>query len=435
MVMEDPELLSLEPDSVATGNIRFQIRSGNDFIYSHRCNISLTPAFSFRTFGRAGIEKSVTGFSFHTRTNNISLSTGPVLVSHARGWIVGKATPRRSLYPGNMQLKPSTAIRKGPYTYSPFSGYAFIGLGNTSATLFLSERGVGFSLEIHRPDRAIALYQSPDQWQEAMIQICREAFLVETNISYQCNFKQWGHASGALTIKRKSSGIIFLAYTTSDRFNPLYGKNPWFGGDKSGCSGAGWGLSVRAKSGYTLKTTTIQQNRRDGYDRKTELYLSAIIGSMKSETLIRLCSEHTIREISAPPSLLTYIKSHMFTLKQSFFLPVTSWMEVQNIFLLATDFRHTVSAGLFHLTLKDNRATLKIQVSQIMGGEAELWYTRLYCGKQLIIQKAGKESFTALDITTFFPMKSVEIGIGFSTSRGDNRGVLQLQIALDSMNR
>jgi hypothetical protein len=70
-----------------------------------------------------------------------------------------------------------------------------------------------------------------------------------------------------------------------------------------------------------------------------------------------------------------------------------------------------------------------------MGGSSDMWYTRLYCGKQPVIQKAGKENLSALDITYFYPVQTVKTGLGFSISRKDIRGVLQLQIALDSMNR
>ncbi|MGC9512205.1 MAG: hypothetical protein ACP5D8_01050 [Fidelibacterota bacterium] len=432
---EDPEFLQLNLDSVATGNIRFQIRTGSDYPYSHRANITLTPAFSFRTCGQAGFEKSRNTSSIHFKANKISLGAGPVLISHARGWIVGKATARRSLYPGNTELKQSIALRKGPYTHSPYSGYASVNLQKLSATFFLSEKGWGASLEIRYPNHTMALYHSPDQWQESMIQICGKHFLAQSNISYHWYDKQWGHACGNLTIKGKRTRVIFLAYTTSTGFNPHYGKHPWFGGDEGGCTGFGWGLSISSRAGHLLKTSLLQQIRTDGYDRKTELYLSSHIGNMKSETLLRLISEQTIGESSTFPALLTYIKNHLFTFKQAFILPITSRVELQNIWLVSTDFHQPASAGIVLITLKHHKTTLKIQFSQIMGGSSDMWYTRLYCGKQPVIQKAGKENLSTLDITCYHPVHTVRTGFGFSISREDIRAVVQLQIALDSMNR
>jgi hypothetical protein len=70
-----------------------------------------------------------------------------------------------------------------------------------------------------------------------------------------------------------------------------------------------------------------------------------------------------------------------------------------------------------------------------MGGSSDMWYTRLYCGKQPVIQKAGKENLSTLDITCYHPVHTVRTGFGFSISREDIRAVVQLQIALDSMNR
>lgn len=432
---EDPEFLQLNLDSVATGSLRFQIRTGSDYPYSHRANITLTPTASFRIYGQAGFEKSRNACSIHFKTKKISLGAGPVLISHAQGWLVGKATARRSLFPGNTKLKQSTALRKGPYTYSPFSGYASVNLQKLSASLFLSEEGFGASFEVRYPNHTMALYQSPDQWQESMIQICGKHFLAQSNISYHWHNKRWGHASGNLTIKGKRTRVIFLAYTTSNSFNPLYGKNPWFGGDEGGCTGVGWGLSISFRDGHSLKTSLIQQNRADGYDRKTQLYFSSHIGNMKSETLVHLITEDIIGESATPPALLTCIKNHLFTFKQAFYLPVAPWVNVQNIWLISTDFHHPASVGIFLVTLKHNEATLKIQFSQIMGGSSDVWYTRLYCGNQPVIQKAGKENLSALDITFFYPVQTVKTGLGFSISRKDIRGVLQLQIALDSMNR
>lgn len=432
---EDSEFLQLTLDSVATGSIRFQIRTGSDYPYSHRANITLTPSFSFRTFGQAGFEKGQNACSMHFKTKKISLGGGPVLISHARGWIVGKATARRSLYPGNTELKQSIALRKGPYTYSPFSGYASLDLQKLSATLILSEEGFGASLEVRYPNYAVALYQSPDQWQESMVQVCGERFLAQSNISYRWHNKEWGHACGNLTIKGNRTRFIFLAYTTSNCFNPLYGKHPWFGGNKAGCTGAGWGLSISLRKGHSLKTSLIQQTRGDGYDRKTELYLSSHFGNMKSETLMYLISEHTICESSTIPAYLTCIKNHHFTFKQAFYLSITPWVELQNVWLISTDFHQPASAGIFLVSLKHNEATLKIQFSQIMGGSSDLWYTRLYCGSQPVIQKAGKENLSTLDITYVYPVQSVRTSLGFSMSREDIRGVVQLQIALDSTNR
>ncbi|MDD5582024.1 MAG: hypothetical protein PHS99_02275 [Candidatus Marinimicrobia bacterium] len=432
---EDPEFLQSILDSVASGNIRFQLRTESDYPYSHRLNISPWPFLTLNTYGKAGREKEEYGSSLHFHSDNFSLSIGTVLVSHAQGWIVGKATSRTTLYPGNLRFKQPVSHRKGPYTSSSFSGFGSLSYDKYSLSFFSSDYGMGGSLGLSFPKRKFQFYHSPDQWEEVLIQIQGSHFLLKTNASYHINKRHYGHLSNDLTILYSGGGIIFLSYITADDFSPALGKNPWFGGDIAGCRGLGWGFKVKGPLKSTVQASFLQQTQKDSYHQKIEALLFFKIGNMVSESLVQLTTEQTLKEESQSPYLFTNTNNRIITIKQSFLLPLTSFWDIQSAWLVATNGKIPSSTGFILLTFQQKPFHVKLQLSHVIGGTTDLWYTRLYCGQQVVIQKARNKHLTALDITVLYSKNTWSIGGGFSVSPDEKRSILQLQIALNSANR
>lgn len=431
---DDPDWYRLLLDSVSTGTARLQYRSGSEMPFSQRLNLGITSRLTIRAYQQAGPEKSRETGNFTLNFPFFSVTSGPVLISHAFGFITGRATPRQKPYPGMSRLKSMQNLRTTPCLSSPFSGFAKVSIRNTTFSAYSSREGPGFSATYTASQWSVGLFRSTDLWTEGLFQIEVSRACARFNVSLRPGNKQTGHLFSEILFTNPNSGYRIIFYTISRRFNPLYGRNPWFSGDPAGCTGGGAGLRLKPKRSLSLQAIIIQQTGPSGEDLNLEIALRGSMDSFQSGTLLRHTLTRTLKKERAPLSLFCKPLDHLLTVKQTFDILLTEGININTLWAVAVSDKNYSSAGLISITYHTANKSLRVQLSRSDGGTADLWYTRPLAGTQVILQKAKTEPLMACDIATSVNFGSVAITQGLSLSKQENRITFQLKIALDTAN-
>jgi hypothetical protein len=432
---DDPDWYRLLMDSVSSGTARLQYRTGTDLPFSQRINVDISSRVTLRMYNQAGPEKSYETGNVSIRLPSLSFTAGPVLVSHACGFVTGRATSRQKPRPGTTRLRSSFNVRTTPYLSAPFSGFGSVQYKRLTVSAFSSRDGPGFSLTMNTAKGSSSLYHAPDNWIEAMFQTAFSHLYTRVNASFQRMNKTPGHLFAEILLKRHRSGFKIVAYTVSSHFNPVYGKNPWFSGTPAGCTGAGGGLQFKQTKNLSLLSALIRQTRPDGENVNMELYVNCVMGPLKSCTLLKNAVTRTLKAEKVPPASLHYDVKQLITLRQTFDYKFNIPIHLNSLWAIALDGTDFSTVGTFTLTYNIDRYLVRAQISHASGGTVDLWYTRPLAGRQVILQKAGKGYLTAYDICGSVNFGSLELTSGLSISNKENRITLQLKIALDSPNR
>ena len=433
---EDPEWTRLVLDSVAAGTAKFQMKTGSDMPFSQRINSSLSSLITIRTYSRAGLNKSNETGNVSLDIHGISLTAGPVLVSHACGFVTGRATSRQNLRPGNTRLKSSCNIRLTPVLSSPFTGYGAVRYKKYLFSAFTTDINPGFSASWTGTRFSFSAHFSPDQLVESLFQLRMQKILIRINTSLASDLSQPGHAYFEIVINNKSSGLKIISYATSKNFKPVYGKNPWFGGETASCLGGGGGLMIRPVKSLTINASVIQQICQN--DDKVTMEILAIgnfIPSFKSETLIRYNYEQFLITEKTPPVINSYQVKELLSIKQAFHVTISEALILQTSWSAAYNRDLPSTAGLILLQYKSQNMLFKMQFSQIYGGTADLWYVRPFAGTQISIRKASNGIVSVLDFAGETNIQNISFTSGLSLINGSINAVVQIKFALDSMNR
>jgi len=435
LLSDDPEWIRLVLDSVATGTAQFQMKTGTDMPFSQRINSCLSSLITIRTYSRAGLEKSNETGNVTIDMKGFSLTTGPVLVSHACGFVTGRATSRQNLRPGNTQLKSQYNTRLTPVLSSPFTGWGALRINNISVTVFTTESNPGFSAGWAGSRFSLSAHCSPDRWIESLIQIKFQSVLMRLNGSLNSDLFQPGHIYAEFVMNNKKSRLKIMSFATSKDFNPVYGKNPWFGGEAASCTGGGGGIMIKPVKSLTVHASVIQQIRQNDYKINMDIAATGILPFFKSETLIRHTYEHILIAEKTHPFMNTYHTNELITFKQVFLFTLKDPLVLQTNWAASYNRDAPSTAGLILIQYKKDGLLFKLQFSQVYGGTADLWYVRPLAGSQISIRKASRGSVSSLDLAGEKTLRNITFATGISLINGSIHAVAQIKFALNSMNR
>lgn len=436
LLTDDPEWLRVVLDSVATGTAQFQMKTGTDMPFSQRINSRLSPFITIRTYSRAGPDKSIETGNVSLELNNISLTTGPVLISHACGFVTGRATSRHNLYPGNINFKSNYNIRLSPVLFTPFTGFGVLTYKRFSFSSFTTGNKPGFFIGWRCSHLSLSTHYSPDHWLESLFQFRLQNLLIRINGSFTLDLWQSGHLYTDIVLKNKNSGMKIMCYTTSKNFRPLNGKNPWFGGETASCSGGGGGVMIKFTKSITINASVVQQISQNN---KKVIVETSLIGklfpSFNVETLIRYNNEQILITEKTFPFTYSYQFDELYTIRQAFQYTFRDVLILQTNWSASYDRDFPSTAGLVSLQYRSDYLLLKMQFSQAYGGTADLWFVRPFAGTQISIRKVPKGSVSCVDITGEVKIRNIIFAAGISFVNGSPNAVIQIKFALDSMNR
>ncbi len=433
---DDPEWFRLVLDSVAAGSAKFQMKTGTEMPFSQRINCRLSPFVTIRTYSRAGLDKSNETGNVTFELFGFSITTGPVLISHACGFVTGRATSRQRLHPGSIKPASYYNVRLTPVLSSPFTGFGTIKFENFSATVFTTETNPGFMMGWAVSRFSLSIHYSPDHWLESLAQIQIRKLRIRINGSLASDLSQPGHAFVEIVLNNRKSGLKLISYAMSERFNPLYGKNPWFGGTPFACAGGGGGLMIKPVTNMTINASILQQDSRNNTNVAMEFSVSGKLSqSCKSETLLLYDYHQFLAAEKIRPYLYAYQTQKRFTVKQAFHFAINKVFILQTSWSAAYNKDSPSTTGAVLLQYKTKHMLLKIQSSQISGGTADLWYVRPIAGTDISIHKASKGSFSFLDIAGEIKIQNLALASGLSYNKNSFTAVVQIKFALNSMNR